>query len=105
MIKKKVFISHASADYRDADGHIIPGNAISEIIKVLDDNHIERWIDESGLISSKGWCQQIEDAINECNIFLFISMPANLRPYINLLYDKPFNLAAALIRAIHNCLN
>ena len=39
------------------------------------------------------------------NIFLFISMFATLRPYINLLYDKPFNLAAALIRAIHNCLN
>ena len=81
MIKKKVFISHANADYRDADGHIIPGNAISEIIKVLDDNHIERWIDESGLISSKGWCQQIEDAINECNIFLFISSKkANASP-------------------------
>ena len=73
MVNNKVFISHASSDYRDIDGHVIKGNAISEIMKVLDDNKIERWIDESCLISSKGWCQQIEDAINECNIFLFVS--------------------------------
>jgi hypothetical protein len=73
MGKNKVFISHASGDYRDINGRVIPGNAISEIIKVLDDNHIERWIDEYGLISTKGWCQQIEDAINECNIFLYIA--------------------------------
>ncbi len=37
--------------------------------------------------------------------FLFISTPANFKPCMNLLYDKPFILAAALIRAIHNCLN
>ncbi len=73
MVENKVFISYASSDYRDMDGHVIKGNAISEIIKVLDDNHIKRWIDESGLISSKGWCHQIENAINECNIFLYVS--------------------------------
>lgn len=73
MTNNKVFISHASGDYRDADGHVISGNAISEIIKVLDANQIDRWIDESGLISSKGWCQQIEDAINDCNIFIYVS--------------------------------
>lgn len=49
----KVFISHASRDYRDSNGKIIEGNAISQIIKVLDDNNIERWIDESGLVSAK----------------------------------------------------
>lgn len=76
MANNRVFISHASSDYRDADGHVIPGNAVSEIIKVLDDNQTERWIDESGLILSKGWCQQIEDAINSCNIFLYISSDA-----------------------------
>lgn len=81
MENNKVFISHASGDYRDEKGNVIPGNAISEILKVLDDNHIERWIDEKGLISSKGWCQQIEDAINNCNIFLFVSSEkANLSP-------------------------
>ena len=73
MTNNKVFISHASGDYRDPEGNIIPGNAISEILKVLDDNHITRWIDESGLVSAKGWCQQIEDAIDECNVFLFVS--------------------------------
>lgn len=69
----KVFISHASGDYRNNDGTIIPGNAISLILQVLDDNNIDRWIDETGLVSSKGWCQQIEEAMNECNIFLYIS--------------------------------
>lgn len=73
MHQNKVFISHASEDYRDKDGMVIPGNAISDIIKVLEKNLIEYWIDESGLISSKGWCQQIEKAINNCNIFLFVS--------------------------------
>lgn len=71
---KKVFISHSSADYRDpATGKIITGNAISEIIKVLRDNQISIWIDETGLISSKGWCHQIEKAIDDCSIFLFVS--------------------------------
>lgn len=81
MKRNKVFISHASGDYRDMNGRVIPGNAVSEIIKVLDANHIERWIDEKGLISSKGWCQQIEDAINECNIFLYVaSVKSNASP-------------------------
>lgn len=81
MKKNKVFISHASGDYRDANGHIIAGNAISEIIKVLEDNGIEYWIDEYGLISIEGWCQQIEDALNECNILLYVSSArANLSP-------------------------
>ena len=69
----KVFISHASRDYRDSNGKIIEGNAISQIIKVLDDNNIERWIDESGLVSAKGWCEQLKEAIDECNIVLFVS--------------------------------
>lgn len=73
MENPKVFISHASRDYRDIDGNVIPGNAITEIIKILDDNNIEHWIDEKGLISAKGWCKQIKDAIDSCNIFLYIS--------------------------------
>ena len=73
MIKNKVFISHANRDYRDSNGCVIPGNAISEVIKVLNDNKIPFWIDEKGLLSAKGWCSQIEDALNECNIFLYIS--------------------------------
>lgn len=72
-MKNKVFISHASRDYRDSNGKIIEGNAISQIIKVLDDNNISRWIDESGLLSAKGWCKQLKNAIDECNIVLFIS--------------------------------
>ena len=44
-MKNKVFISHASSDFRDNNGHIIAGNAISKIIKTLEANHIERWID------------------------------------------------------------
>ena len=73
MSKNKVFISHASLDYRDPQGRIIPGNAISDIMKVLNDNQIGWWIDERGLLSVKGWCQQIADAINDCNIFLFVA--------------------------------
>lgn len=72
MNQNKVFISHASSDYRE-NGKVIPGNAITEIMKVLENNGIDRWIDETGLISSKGWCRQIENAINECNIFLYVS--------------------------------
>lgn len=68
-----VFISHASGDYRDVNGNIIPGNAISEIIRILDSNNIKRWIDEDGLFSAKGWCNQIIEAIDSCNIFLFVS--------------------------------
>ena len=36
------------------------------------------------------------------NTLRFKSTSANLRPCINWLYESPFNLAAALIRAIHN---
>lgn len=72
-MKNKVFISHASSDFRDNNGHIIAGNAISKIIKTLEANHIERWIDEKGLISAKGWCEQLKDAIDECNIVLFVA--------------------------------
>lgn len=68
-----VFISHASGDYRDINGNVIPGNAISEIIQILDSNNIKRWIDEDGLISAKGWCNQIKEAIDSCNIFLYVS--------------------------------
>ena len=64
---------HASLDYRDPQGRIIPGNAISDIMKVLNDNQIGWWIDERGLLSVKGWCRQIADAINDCNIFLFVA--------------------------------
>lgn len=73
MENPKVFISHASRDYRDIEGNVIQGNAISEIIKILADNNIEYWIDEKGLISAKGWCKQIKDAIDSCNIFLYVS--------------------------------
>lgn len=71
--KNKVFISHSSLDYRESNNQIIRGNAISAIIKVLDDNKIERWVDEDGLLSAQGWCQQIKDAIENCNVFLFVS--------------------------------
>jgi len=36
------------------------------------------------------------------SIFLFISIPESLSPFINLLYDIPLLLAAALILAIQS---
>lgn len=69
----KVFISHSSSDYRDSKKQIIPGNVISEIINTLEANHIDKWIDEQGLLSGKCWTSQIREAIDNCNIFLFVA--------------------------------
>lgn len=75
--KNKVFISHSSRDYRYQEGlkcgKIIAGNVIDKIKKTLSSNNIDWWIDEDGLVSASGWCQQIRDAMNECNIFLYVS--------------------------------
>ena len=38
------------------------------------------------------------------NIFLFISIPDNFNPFMNLEYDNPLNLVAAFILAIQSLL-
>jgi len=69
----KVFISYSSRDYRNADKQIIPGNPISEIVKALNDNNIDKWIDSEGLLSGRRWTSQIKEAIERCNILLFVA--------------------------------
>ena len=44
-----VFVSYSRSDYKNEDGDIIPGNIISQIKKVLEENNISYWIDENGI--------------------------------------------------------
>ena len=47
-----VFASYSRSDYKNEDGETIPGNIISQIKNVLDENNIPYWIDENGVINN-----------------------------------------------------
>ena len=69
-----VFISYARKDYIDEHTKdIIPGNIVSRIKQLLDENDISYWFDETGIYSGDQFVGVLADAIEQSAIFLYIS--------------------------------
>lgn len=71
--KYDVFISYSRKDYVDDEKNIIPGNPISEIHRVFDDNGISYWFDKEGVYSSSEFIAEIGKAIKQSKLLLFVS--------------------------------
>ena len=71
--KYDVFISYSRRDYVDESYNVIPGNAISEIQNVLDENGITYWFDKDGIYSGQEFIEIITGAIAESKMLIFIS--------------------------------
>jgi len=67
-----VFVSYSRSDYKNEDGEIIPGNIISQIKKVLEENNISYWIDENGISNGDEFAKLIPSNIRSSEIFLFV---------------------------------
>lgn len=67
-----VFVSYSRSDYINEDGEIIPGNIISQIKQVLDENNITYWIDENGISNGDEFAKLIPSNIRASEIFLFV---------------------------------
>ena len=73
-----VFISYARKDYEDQKTKgIIPGNIVSHIKQLLDDNELTYWFDEAGIYSGDQFAGVIADAIEQSSVFLYISTEAS----------------------------
>ena len=73
-----VFISYARKDYIDEQTkEIIPGNIVSRIKQLLDENDISYWFDETGIYSGDLFVGVLADAIEQSSIFLYISTEAS----------------------------
>ena len=73
MKKYDVFISYSRKDYVDANNNIIPGNIISQIKEYLTKSGYTYWFDEEGIYSGDAFVGVITEAIQNSEIFLFIS--------------------------------
>lgn len=72
--KKYLFISYSRKDYKFENGEIIPGNIVSEIKSILEENNVSYWLDEEGIsATTTDYMGTIGHAINEASIFLFIA--------------------------------
>lgn len=72
-MSKDVFISYSRQDYLDENKNVIPGNIVSRIKELFDNNNISYWIDETGVHSGDQFGSIITKGIRESKIFLFIS--------------------------------
>lgn len=73
-----VFISYARKDYADEQTkEVIPGNIVSRIKQLLDDNGLTYWFDEMGIYSGDQFVGVLADAIEQSSIFLYISTEAS----------------------------
>lgn len=73
-----VFISYARKDYVDGQTkEVIPGNIVSRIKQLLDDNKLTYWFDEAGIYSGDQFAGVIADAIEQSTVFLYISTAAS----------------------------
>lgn len=68
-----VFISYSRRDYVDENKKIIPGNIVSQIKEVLEENEISYWMDEKGIFNGDEYAKQIARYIRRSKLFLFIS--------------------------------
>ena len=71
--KYDVFISYSRKDYVDGNYNVIPGNAITEIQNVFDENGITYWFDKDGIYSGQEFIEIITGAIAESKMLIFIS--------------------------------
>lgn len=72
-MKYDVFISYSRDDYYDASGNVMEGNTISLILKFLKDNGVKFWFDQRFVQAGKSFSKEINEAIENCNFFLFLS--------------------------------
>ena len=70
--KYDVFISYSRKDYMLND-EIIPGNPISAIQELFEENKISYWFDKDGIYSGSEFMPLISDAISDSKILVFIS--------------------------------
>jgi len=70
--KYDVFISYSRKDYMLND-EIIPGNPISAIQEMFEENKISYWFDKDGIYSGSEFMSLISDAISDSKILVFIS--------------------------------
>ena len=68
-----VFISYSRRDYVDEAKNVLPGNIISQIKNVFDENKITYWMDEKGIYSGDEFAKVIAGYIRRSKIFLFVS--------------------------------
>lgn len=71
--KYDVFISYSRRDYVDENNNVIPGNIVSRVKEALDNINVKYWFDESGVYSGDEFAPFIARAINNSEVFLFIS--------------------------------
>lgn len=68
-----VFISYSRRDYVNEAKNVLPGNIISQIKKVFEENEITYWMDEKGIYSGDEFAKVIAGYIRRSKIFLFVS--------------------------------
>lgn len=76
-MKYDVFISYSRKDYVDSNQNLIPGNIVSKIKEFLQANNFTYWFDEEGIYSGDSFTEIIAGAIQDSEIFLFISTEAS----------------------------
>ena len=67
-----VFISYSRKDYAK-DDVVIPGNPITAIMNLFDENGISYWIDKDGIYVGKEFPEVISDAIASSKMLVFVS--------------------------------
>lgn len=78
-MKYDVFISYSREDYVDESKNVIPGNIVSQIKQFLTDNGYTYWFDEEGIYSGDAFVEVITEAIQDSEVFLFVSTQASNR--------------------------
>lgn len=76
-MKYDIFISYSRRDYVDNAGNIIEGNIISKIMDFLTANGYTYWIDEKGIYHGDEFVSVITEAIQNSEVFLFVSTSAS----------------------------
>lgn len=72
-MKYDVFISYSRHDYYDGSGNVLEENTISLILKFLKDNGVKYWFDQRFVQPGESFSKEINEAIENCNFFLFLS--------------------------------
>ena len=72
-MKYDVFISYSRKDYEDENKQVIPGNIVSQIKALFDENGITYWFDEEGIYSGDAFAHVIAKNIRASKILLFVS--------------------------------
>ncbi|MBO5805294.1 MAG: toll/interleukin-1 receptor domain-containing protein [Tidjanibacter sp.] len=71
--KKRVFISYSRKDYVTESGAHIEGSIVQQVKDLLQASGISYWFDEEGIYTGAEFMGLIAKAIEEADVFLFIS--------------------------------